>query len=70
MAGLVYHLLTYPIDTVKSNMQAGMTWKESLKNSMTLSKLAGYKVSFLWALLVNACGFWVYENAQRKIKGL
>lgn len=59
-AGVCYHLLTYPIDTIKSNMQLGKSWKESVANSLQVSKMAGFKVALLWAILVNSCGFWVY----------
>lgn len=66
-AGVFYHLFTYPIDTVKSNMQAGLGWGEALKNSLVLSKLHGYKVVLIRAMLVNACSFWVYEQAQKYV---
>lgn len=38
-AGVAFHLFTYPVDTVKSNIQAGMKFKEALSNSLHLSKL-------------------------------
>lgn len=65
-AGVYYHLLTYPIDTIKSNIQAGNNWKQAVANSLMLSKMAGFKIALMWAVLVNACGFWVYEHAQRR----
>lgn len=66
-AGIGYHLFTYPIDTVKSNIQTGMSFKEALGNSLQLSKLQGYKPVLLRAVMVNACNFWVYEQAQQYV---
>ena len=64
-AGIVYHLVTYPVDTIKTNMQVGLSWKEAVSNSLTLSKLTGYKAALPRAIIVNAGGFWVYELTQR-----
>jgi hypothetical protein len=66
-AGVCYHCLTYPIDTVKSNIQLGMNWKEAVSNSFQRSKIAGFKVAMMWAVSVNSFGFWVYEHAQRGV---
>lgn len=66
-AGVCFHLFTYPVDTVKSNMQAGLGWREAFRNSLMVSKLHGYKVVLLRAMLVNACSFWVYEQAQKYV---
>lgn len=60
-AGVGYHLLTYPLDTIKSNIQAGMGWSESLGNSLMVSKLNGYRVVLSRAMIVNAASFCVYE---------
>ncbi len=67
-SGIAYHVMTYPVDTIKSNVQSGMSWKESVANSLTLSKMVGYKVALLWAVSVNSVGFLVYEHAQKNFK--
>ena len=33
-AGLAYILLTYPVDSVKSNIQAGMKLRDAVKNKL------------------------------------
>lgn len=66
-AGVCYHCLTYPIDTVKSNIQLGMNLKDAVRNSFQRSKIAGFKVAMMWAISVNSFGFWVYEQAQRGV---
>jgi hypothetical protein len=67
LAGMTYHLLTYPIDTVKTNIQAGLKFKEALGAALELSKLKGYKVVLLRAGLVNSSSFLVYEKAQEYV---
>ena len=67
VAGLTYNLLTYPVDTIKSNIQAGMPLKEALRNSFMLSKAVGYKVVMLRALFGNSSAFLAYETAQKYI---
>ena len=64
VAGVAYHLVTYPIDTVKTNMQTGMTFKNALQKTLDVQKLKGYKVVLLRAALVNSCSFMVYEKCQ------
>lgn len=63
-AGLCYHLFTYPVDTLKTNIQAGMNWKEAVRSSLMFSKLNGYKVVLVRAALVNAGSFLMYEKMQ------
>lgn len=67
LAGVTYHLLTYPIDTVKTNFQSGVGFKESVSKALEISKLKGYKVVLLRAALVNSCSFLVYEKAQEYV---
>lgn len=65
VAGLMYSLMTYPVDMIKSNIQAGLNFHDSLRNSMMLSKVKGFKVVILRALIANACAFWTYETTQK-----
>lgn len=65
VAGLNYSLLTYPIDMIKSNIQAGLDFRESLSNSMMFSKAKGFKVVLVRALIANSASFWTYETMQK-----
>lgn len=68
IAGVTYHILTYPIDIVKTNMQLGLNFKTSLRMALELERLKGYKVVLTRAVLVNSCSFAVYEKMQSYIK--
>lgn len=70
LAGITYHLLTYPIDTVKTNIQNGENFKNACKAAVEYSKLKGYKVVLLRAGLVNSSSFLVYEKAQEYVTAL
>ena len=60
LAGPCHSLFTYPVDSVKSNIQAGNNLRDSIKNSLKLSKMRGYKIVLSRSLLVSASSFWVY----------
>lgn len=68
VAGVGYHQLTYPVGTIKSNVQAGMGWEMSLTNSLVVSKPNGYWVVLARAMGVNASRFYVYEQARKYAK--
>ena len=44
LAGLAYTLVSYPIDSVKSNIQAGLDLKSSLRNGLDVTKMKGYRI--------------------------
>lgn len=51
-------------------MQLGMSWKDSVSHSLHPSKMAGFKIALMWAILVNASSFWVYEHSQRGVNNM
>jgi hypothetical protein len=67
LSGITYHLLTYPIDTIKTNIQNGQSFKYAARAAVEYSKLKGYKIVLLRAALVNSCSFLVYERAQKSV---
>ena len=66
-AGLAYTGLTYPVDSVKSNIQAGMSFKDALRNGLQLSKMRGYGIVIPKAMIASAANFWVYQTAQKYV---
>lgn len=70
VAGLTYSLLTYPVDMIKSNIQAGLDFSTSLKKSLNFSKIRGYHVVLLRALIANSSAFWTYESSQKYLNSL
>ncbi len=64
-AGLCATLITLPIDTVKTRMQAGSTFKAALGGG---HYSAGLHFVVIKALLTNAACYCVYAHAQRRMK--
>ena len=67
IAGFTFHLLTYPIDIVKTNIQKGASYRKALAMALQWQRLKGYKVVLTRAMIVNSAGFTVYEKAQEFI---
>ena len=67
IGGLFFTLMTYPIDSVKSNIQAGMKFGDAVKNGLEWSKMKGYRVVLPRSMMASACNFWVYETAQKYV---
>ena len=67
IGGLASTIVTYPIDSVKSNIQAGMNFGEAVKNGLEWSKMKGYRVVLPRSMMASACCFWVYETAQKYV---
>lgn len=64
-AGLCATLVTLPIDTIKTRMQAGSTFKAAMG---CRHYSAGLHFVIVKALLTNAACYCVYAHAQRRMK--
>ena len=69
-AGFMFHLLTYPIDIVKTNIQREVNWQRAIAMALQLERLRGYKVVLTRAMIVNSASFTVYEKAQEAISNI
>lgn len=65
LAGMTFHLLTYPIDTIKTNIQAGENLKRAVYAAFQYSKLKGYNIVLTRAAAINSSSFLVYEKSQQ-----
>lgn len=65
VAGLCATLITLPVDTVKTRMQAGSTFKAAMG---CRHYSAGLHFVVIKALLTNAACYCVYAHAQRRMK--
>tara|TARA_B100000242_G_C42632068_1_gene297529 strand:- start:47 stop:493 length:447 start_codon:yes stop_codon:yes gene_type:complete len=62
-AGLLSWLLTYPIDVIKTRIQAGQD--ECVKSAFNKGKLFnGLNICLARSFLVNSIGFYVYEKLK------
>ena len=67
IAGTTSWLLTYPLDTIKTKMQAGIT--RSISETIKQGKLwVGVKPCLIRAFFVNGIGFYVYEHSLLVMK--
>ena len=68
LTGIMYQLYSYPIDTIKTNLQTGhKTFDEMIKSKFwnTSNFRNGLKVSLLRSFIVDATNFTVYENVSQ-----
>lgn len=68
IAGILYQLYSYPIDTIKTNIQSGKSsFKELINNKFwrTLNFRSGLKISLIRSFVVDATNFSIYENARK-----
>jgi hypothetical protein len=67
MAGTTSWLVTYPLDTIKTKMQAGIT--RSMSETIKQGNLwVGVKPCVIRAFFVNGIGFYVYEHSLLVMK--
>ena len=70
VAGFCFSFLTYPIDTFKTNLQAGDHWRQAMKKAADLRSMKGLEVATLRGVVINAAGFLMYEKVQELSKNL
>lgn len=73
-AGFVYWALLYPIDTIKTRIQANFQNQTNLNNQATFPNQGnstlmknlyrGYSFAVLRGTIINAIGFSIYEQAK------
>lgn len=69
-AGIMYQLYSYPVDTIKTNIQSRKkTFSEMIKNKFWNTKnfRNGLKISLARSFIVDATNFTVYENARQAL---
>jgi hypothetical protein len=68
IAGVLYQLYSYPLDTIKTNIQSGKkTLDEMVKSRFWRMKSfrLGFSLAVGRAMMVDAINFTVYENCRR-----
>lgn len=64
ISGLIFWLIMYPIDCVKTSLQLKKTLSESLQ-ALRLTRLRGYNIVLLRSMIVNSSSFFIYEQCHK-----
>ena len=70
LVGLIYQVYSYPVDTIKANIQIGhKTFREMIDSKFWLNPnfKNGFKASMLRSFIVDATNFAVYENVSQML---